>query len=88
MSKYTYYNGDSGRVLVNGLHLVPGVVYESTDNEVRYAEGVTKVNKDVIKVLVEEKLLVPVKAEASPKPAPKPSPIPAEATPKPAEKTA
>lgn len=61
---YKYIGFDSGRVLINGLTLKPGVIYELAEGDVRYAPGVSSIKKELADKLVQEKLIELVKEEA------------------------
>lgn len=55
--KVKYAAKDSGRTLINNLSLVPGVEYTVTDNEVRYADGVTVIGQALAEKLLSKGLL-------------------------------
>lgn len=63
--KVKYILEDSGRTLVNKLTLQPGVEYQVSDGEVRYAEGVKVIGKELAEKLIKSKVL-----EVIPEPAP------------------
>ena len=60
---YKYIGQDSGRVLINGLTLKPGVVYEISDGDVRYAPGVNLIKKPLAEKLLSSKLIEEIPAE-------------------------